>query len=166
MAQLAAPRRKNRTMSQALVEPVAVPGWRATSPTPPAFVKVHAHIAMAEMMNTINLAYTSPLIYTTLVDFSLGYVTPLTFGMGIMRKQQVTSQNITNPIIPPESKADPLPITFLMLAILGVRAWSMTYTHCPPWTALTPFQTIDITALQAVGYQAPKIPKEALLRIG
>lgn len=56
VAQFAAPRRKNRMMSQVLVEPVAVPGWRATSPIPPALVMVQANIAIAEITNTTNFA--------------------------------------------------------------------------------------------------------------
>jgi hypothetical protein len=62
VAQLAAPRRRKRTISQAFVEPCAVPGWRATSPIPPARVRVQAHMAMAEMMKTMSFAYTRPLI--------------------------------------------------------------------------------------------------------
>jgi hypothetical protein len=42
------------------------------------------------------------------------------------RKQQVKIQKIPKPIMPPESRADPVPMTFLILAILGVRAWSIT----------------------------------------
>ena len=168
VAQLAAPRRKNLTISQALSEPCAVPCWRATSPRPPALVNVHAHIAIAETMNTHNLAYTRTLIYQNGVskDTVSGNWASLTFGIGMTRKQQVKIQNMPKPIMPPESRADPVPMTFLIWAILGVRAWSLTYMHWPPWTAFTPFQTIAITALLKVGHQAPKIPKDARLRIG
>lgn len=56
VAQFAAPRRKKRISSHVLFEPVAVPGWRATSPIPPALLKVHAHMAIAEIMKTISFA--------------------------------------------------------------------------------------------------------------
>jgi hypothetical protein len=79
-------------------------------------------------MNTHSLAYTRTLIYQISVSkdtISCSWVS-LTFGIGMTRKQQVKIQKMPNPIMPPESRADPVPMTFLIWAILGVRAWSIT----------------------------------------
>ena len=65
---------------------------------------------MAEMTNMINFAYTKDFI----------------FGTGMTRKQQVTIQKTPNPIIPAAVNADPGPMVFLMCAILGKMACSMT----------------------------------------
>lgn len=86
--------------------------------------------------------------------------------MGIASKPQVSTQKIMNPAKPPASSAEPLPMKFFHYGTRGSTACIITYKHCPPCIALTPFHTIAIAALLNVGHHAPNIPNAARFNIG
>lgn len=69
---------------------------------------------IAETMNTISFAYTR------------GFI----FGTGMTRKKHVATQKRANPIMPPEFRDEPGPITFGSLAMLGKIACSITLLSC------------------------------------
>jgi len=62
------------------------------------------------MTKTTNFAYTSDFI----------------FGTGMTKKKQVTSQKTPNPIMPALVRAEPGPMVFLIRAMEGKIACSMT----------------------------------------
>jgi hypothetical protein len=119
-------------MSQALAEPFTTDGCVATGPSPPANVKHQANIATAEIINTASLVYMRPRI----------------LGIGIIRKMLVAIlskaycqlilydwlggrrsnayQYMKNPIKPPESNAEPLPMMLGRSAMPGKIECSMT----------------------------------------